>query len=204
MNTEFNMKLTPKEVKAVYSQNLPIPIHLKVDLNIELTLMHKYGSITLLHFTKYESAIFAQRKPNENLRLFVDLREINSLIADDYTNHNYSVTTLSDAAQHLAGKSIFRKIDCFQAYHCLQMAHQRSAETLAFNSGSKTFAYRRLAHDLSRSVSASSNFMCEYLDQVVKADQSAKYVDDIGIAVKKATDLTRKFRAVSKCIRQAG
>ena len=29
MNTEFKVKLTPKDDKAVYSQSLPMPIHLK-------------------------------------------------------------------------------------------------------------------------------------------------------------------------------
>ena len=133
MNTEFMVKLTPKDDKAVYSQSLPMPIHLKEDLIIELALMRKYGIITVLPFSKYASPIFAQRKPNGKLRLLVDLRRINSLIADDYTNKIHPVTTLSDAAQHLAGKSLFCKLDCSQAYHCLQMADRRSVETLAFN-----------------------------------------------------------------------
>ena len=46
--------------------------------------------------------------------------------------------------------------------------------------------------------------MREYLDPVVKADQCAQYVDDIGIAANNATDLTRSIWAVFKCIRQAG
>ena len=46
--------------------------------------------------------------------------------------------------------------------------------------------------------------MREYLNPVVKADQCAQYVDDIGIAANNATDLTRNIRAVFKCIRQAG
>ena len=75
---------------------------------------------------------------------------------------------------------------------------------LAFNFASRTFTYRRLAQGLSRSVSAFSSFMREYLDPVVKADQCAQYVDDIGIAAKNATDLTRNIRAVFKCIRNAG
>ena len=133
----------------------------------------------------------------------MDIRKINSLIADDYTNNNHPVSTLSDAAQHLAGKSLFCKLDCSQAYHCLQMADQRSVEMLAFNFASRTFAYKRLAQGLSRSVSAFSSFMREYLDPVVKADQCAQYVDDIGIAASNATDLTRNIRAVFKCIRQA-
>ena len=46
--------------------------------------------------------------------------------------------------------------------------------------------------------------MREYLDPVVKADQCAQHVDDIGISANNATDLTRKIRAVFKCNRQAG
>ena len=130
MNMEFKVKLIPKE--DVFSQSLPTPIHLKEDLNVELALMHKYGVITVLPFSKYASPIFPQRKHSGKLRLLVDLRKINSLIADDYTNNNYPVSTLSDAAQHLAGKSLFCKLDCSQAYHCLQMADQRSVEMLAF------------------------------------------------------------------------
>ena len=204
MNTEFKLKLTPKDNKAVYSQNLPMPFHLKKDLIFEFAPMHKYGIITVLPFSKYVSPIFAQRKPNGKLRLLVDLRKINSLIADDYTNNNHPVSTLSDGAQHLAGKSLFCKLDCSQAYHCLQMAEQRSVEMLSFNFASRTFAYKRLAQGLNRSVSAFSKFMREYLDPVVKADQCAQYVDDIGIAVNNATDLTRNSRAVFKCFRQAG
>ena len=204
MNKEFKVKLTPKDDKAVYSQSLPMPIHLKEDLFVELALMHKHGIITVLPFSKYASPVFEQTKPNGKLRLLVDLRKINTLIADDYTNNFHPVSTLSNAAKHLAGKSLFCKLDCSQAYHCLQMADQRSVEMLAFNFASRTFAYKRLAQGLSRSVSAFSGCMREYLDPVVKADQCAQYVDDIGIADNNATDLTRNNRAVFKCIRQAG
>ena len=178
MNTEFKVKLTPKDDKSVYSQSLPMPIHLKKDLIVELALLHKYGIITVLHFSKYASPIFAQRKPNRKLRLLVDLWKVNSLIADDYTNNNHPVSTLSDAAQHLAGKSLFCKLDCSQTYHCLQMADQRSVEMLAFSFTSRAFAYKRLAQGLGRSVSAFSSFMREYLDPVVEADQCAEYVDN--------------------------
>ena len=158
----------------------------------------------MLPFSKYASPIFAQRKPNGKLRLLVDLRKINTLIADDYTNNIHTVNILSDAAQHLAGKSLFCKLDCSQAYHCLQMADQRSVEMPAFNFASRTFASKRLAQGLSRSVSAFLSFMREYLDPVVKADQCAQYVDDIGIAANNASDLTRNIRAVFQCIRKAG
>ena len=202
MNTEFKVKLTPKDDKAVYSESLPLPIHLKDDLIVELALMHKYGIITVLPFSKYAKPIFPQKKPDGKLCLLVDLRKINSLIADNYTNNNHPVSTLSDAAQNLAGKSLFCKLNCSQAYHSLQMADQWLVEMLGFNFASRTFAYKRLAQGLSRSVSVFSSFMREYLDPVVEADQRAQYVDDIGIAANNATDLTRNIRAVFKCILQ--
>ena len=204
MNTEFKVKLTPKDDKALYSQRLPMPIHLTEDLIVELALMHKHGIITGLPFSKYASPIFAQRKTDGKLRLLVDLRKINSLIADDYTNNNHPVSTLSGSAQNLAGKSLFCKLDCSQAYHCLRMADQRSVEIITFRFASRTFAYKIFAQGLNRSASAFSSFMREYLDPVVKADQCAQYVDDIGIAANNATEVTRNIRAVFKYIRHAG
>ena len=204
MNTEFKVKLTPKDDKTIYSQSLLMPIHLNENLIVELALMQKYGIIIVLPFSKYASPIFAQRKPNRKLRLLVDLQKINNLIADDYTNKNHPVSTLSDAAQHLAGKSFFCKLDCSQAYHCLQMADQRSIEMLEFSFASGTFTHKRHAQGLCRSVFVFSSFRLESLDPVVKADQCAQYVDDTWIAAHNTTDLTRNIRAVFKYIRQAG
>ena len=204
INNSFKVKLIPKDERPIYTQSLPVPINLKEDLTVELALMHSYGIITTLPFSKYASPIFAQRKTNGKLRLLVDLRKINALISDDYINNNHPVSTLSDAAQHLAGKKFFCKLDCSQAYHCLQMADQRSVEMLAFNFASRTFAYKRLAQGLSKALSAFSCFMREYLDKVIKADQCAQYVDDIGIAANTVTQIIRNIRAVFESIRKAG
>ena len=145
INTEFKVKLTPLDNRPAYSQNLPAPINLKDDILVELALLHKYGNITTLHFSKYASPIISQRKPNGKLRLLVDFRKRNTLIADNYINNNHPVSTLTYAAQHMAGNILFRKLDCSQAYHCLQMVDQQSTELLAFNFTSRIFAYRRLA-----------------------------------------------------------
>ena len=204
INEEFTVKLTPKDDSPAYSQSLPTPVNLKEDILVELALLHKYGIITTLPFSKYASPIFAQKKPNGKLRLLVDLRKINNLISDDYINNNHPVSTLTDAAQHMAGKKLFCKLDCSQAYHCLPMADQRSVEMLAFNFASRTFAYRRLAQGLSRALSAFSSFMREYLDKVIKADQCAQYVDDIGIATNDADHLIKNLKATFECIRHAG
>ena len=119
--------------------------------------MHKYEIITVLPFSNYASPIFAQRKPIQKLRLLADLRKINSLPADDYTKNNHPVSTSSDAARHLAEKSLFCNVNCSQAYHSLQMAEKWSMNMLAFIFAGRNLAYKRLAQDSSRSVSVFSN-----------------------------------------------
>ena len=126
MNTEFKVKLTPKIDKAVYSQSLPMPIHLKQDLIVELALMHKYGIITVLPFSKYARTIFAQRKPNGKLRLLEDLRKINSLIADEYTNNNHPVSTVRRST------TLGREVTVLQTRLLSSLSFQRSVENLAF------------------------------------------------------------------------
>ena len=149
MNTEFEFKITPKNEKLVYSPSRPMRIHLKGSLIATLDLMHNYGIITLLHFSEYARPIFAQRKLNGKPRLLVNLSKINILIPNDYTIISHRVSTLSDAAQHLPGKSLFGKLDCSQVYYCLHMVDQRSMEMLAFSFAGRNFAYKRLARCLS-------------------------------------------------------
>ena len=57
INSNFKVKLTPKNERPIYTQSLPVPINLKVDLTVELALIHRYGIITTLSFSKYASPI---------------------------------------------------------------------------------------------------------------------------------------------------
>ena len=41
MNTQVKVSLTPKDNKPVYTQCLPVPINLTVDLTVELALMRR-------------------------------------------------------------------------------------------------------------------------------------------------------------------
>ena len=87
---------------------------------------------------------------------------------------------------------MFWKLDGSQAYHVLQMTDQRSINFLAFKFANRMFAYKGLAQGLSGSLSAISSFMREYLDKLIKADQCAQIVDDIGIAANNSNPLGRQ------------
>ena len=84
------------------------------------------------------------------------------------------------------------------------MADHQSIDFLAFNFASRTFAYRRLAQGLSRSLSAFPSFIREHLDPVIKADHCARYVEDIGIAANTPEQLIKNLQAVLQCLRKAG
>ena len=77
-------------------------------------------------------------------------------------------------------------------------------EMLAFIFASRTFAYKQFVQGLSRSVSAFSSFMREDLDPIVKADQCAQYLDDIGIAAKVLRILAGTFGQYSSPFAKQG
>ena len=136
-------------MSSLRSQSLPTRTNFKNEHFFELALQQEYGIITTLPFSNYSSPSFA-KKLNEKLKILVDLRQINRLIKHDYIEHNHPVSTIADAAQPMAVKMYFRKPDCSQAYHCLQMADDQSIKLLSFNFGARTFAYRRLAQGPNR------------------------------------------------------
>ena len=84
------------------------------------------------------------------------------------------------------------------------MADEPSIQLLAFNFGSRTFAYLRLAQGLNRSLSAFNSTIREYLDALVKADKCAQYVDDIGVAANNVEELVANIVAVFQQIQKAG
>ena len=75
---------------------------------------------------------------------------------------------------------------------------------LAFNFERKTFAYRRLALVKHTELFQASCFMQEYLEKIIKADQCAQYVGDLGIAINDAKQLNKNLGATYFCFQQTG
>ena len=203
-NTELKVKLTPEHELPVYVQSPTTPIHLRDELLVELALMHYYNLITTLPHSKYSSPVFAQRKESGKLRILIDLRRINHLLRNDYMNSNFPISNMSDASNHFAGKTLINKFDCSQAYHCVQMADEKSIQLLAFSFASRTYAYKCLAQGLSKSVTGFSSFIRHYLDPCLAANICTQYMDDIGSAVKNFDELIPNLRKIFECIRKSG
>ena len=203
-NTEMKIKLTPKHSNAVYMQSPPTPIHLRDEMMVELALLQYYVNITTLTNSKYSSPIFAQRKPSGRLRILHDLRKINHLLRHEYANHNFPISNMTDAVNHFAGKKLFTKLDCSQAYHCVQMADSLSVQLLAFNFVSRTYAYKVLAQGLSKSVTGFSAFVRKYLDQCLAANLCTQFMDDSGSGAENFAEIKENLTKIFASIRSSG
>ena len=83
------------------------------------------------------------------------------------------------------------------------MANEKSEKMLAFNFAIRRFAYRKLAQGLSWSLQAFPVFLLN-LDLVIKANQCAQYVDDLGIAANDSQQLICNLKSVFACIQETG
>ena len=111
---------------------------------------------------------------------------------------------MQDAVNHFAGKKLFRKLDCSQAYHCVQMADDFSVQLLSINFASRTYAYKCLAQGLSKSVTGFSAFIRHCLDHCLTANVSNQYMDDIGGGAENFTELLRNPKQIIDCVRRSG
>ena len=203
-NSDLKIKLTTEHQRPLYTQGTPTPIQLRNELTVELALMHYFGLIATLSHSNYSSPLFAHRKPSGKLRMLIYLRRINHSIKTDYINSNFPISNMTDASNHFAGKSLFTKFDCSQAYHCVQLADDLSVQLLAFNFGSQTYAYKCLAQGLIKSVTGFSSFIRHYLDPCLAADLCTQFMDDIGSAVNSYYELIPTLKKIFECIRKSG
>ena len=140
---------------------------------------------------------------NSKPRILYNLRRINHLMKHDYGEHNHPVSKISDSAQHVAGKKFFCKLDCFQAYHCIQRADEQSVRLLSFIFVSRTFASQRLAQVSIRSSSTFTSVISENWDPVVEPDRCAQYVNNIGVAAYNPSELIENLSLVLEKLQNA-
>ena len=181
------MKLTPEHDQTVYTQSPPTPIHLREELQVEFALLLYFGIRTSLNQSKYSNPIFAHRKTNGELSFLIDLPRIKHLLLHDYHNNNFPLSTMADTTAHFAGNFcrllIFCKLDCSQAYHCVQMGDSLPVQLLAFNFASRTISYQRLARGLNKAVTGFNAYVRNYLDPCFSANICTQFMDDVGFGV---------------------
>ena len=171
---------------------------------IELALLQNFNIIPALSLSKYSSPIFVHRKPPGKLRILIDLRRVNHLLRHDKLNINFPISNMTDARNHFAGKNLFCKLDCSQAYHCVQMAIDLSVQILAFNFASRTIAYNCLAQSLNSSVTGYSSFFNHYFDPCLAANVCTQFMDDFAAGLNYFDEMIPALREIFCCLRKSG
>ena len=124
-----------------FTYEAPPPPQFTCDKKLWLNaLMQDCGLVTLLPNSKHSNPMFAQRKLSWELGKLIDLRRVNHLLRNDYSDNNFPISNKTDVVHHFAGKTLFTKLDSSQAYHCVQMADPLSVQLLSFNFATKTYA----------------------------------------------------------------
>ena len=203
-NTELKIELTPKHPLPVYVQGPPAPIHLPYQIVFELALLQCFNIITTPSHSKYSSPIFVHRESSGKLTIPIDLRRVNLLLRHEYLKSNFPISNKTDATNHFTGKNLFCKLECSQAYHCVQTADDLPNQLLAFIFASRTFAYNCLAQGLNKSVTGFSSFVKHYLDPWLAANVCTQIMDDIAAGVKNFDEMIPALRKIFDCLRESG
>ena len=134
----------------------------------------------------------------------LDLRRVNHLLRHDIFYCSFPISIVTDVTNRFAGKNLFCKLDCSQAYHCVQMADDFSVQLLAFKFASRTFPSNCLAGGLIKSVTVFRTFLKHYLDPCLAANVCTHVVDDIAAGVKNFDEMIPALRKKSDCRRESG
>ena len=111
---------------------------------------------------------------------------------------------MTNAVHHFAGKTLFTKLACSEAYHCVQIADPLSVQLLSFNFASRTYAYIKIAQDLNKSVTGFSSYVRTYLDCCLAANLCTHFMDDIGCGVGTFEQVMPTLRQIIDCLRKSG
>ena len=179
-------------------------MHLHYESLVELALLQNINIKTRLSHCKYRSTMFVHRKSSGKLRILIDLRRVNHLLPHDYLNSNFHISNMTDATNHYDGKNLFCKLDCSQAYHCVQMAVDLSLQLLTFKFASRTFAYNCLAQGLNKSVTGFSSFVQHYIHPCLAAKVCTHFLDDTAAGMNSFDEMIPALRKFSDCLRETG
>ena len=138
------------------------------------------------------------------MRNLIDLRRVNHLLRNDYSDNNFLISNITDAVIHFAGNTLFTKLGCSQAYHCVQMVDPLSVQLLSLNFASRSYAYTRLAQGINKSLTRFSSFVRSFLHSCLAANLCTQFMDDIGCEVETFEQMIPTLRQRFDCLRNSG
>ncbi len=172
---KIKLKDDAKPYHVGVARRVPIPLQEKV--KHELERMERDGIIEkVTEPTDWCAPMVATLKKNQQVRICVDLRQLNKAVQRE----RYILPTFEEIASKLAGATVFSKLDAASGYHQVPL-EKESALLTTFITPHGRFCFRRLPFGIS---SASEIFQRKMNEMLSDLEGVAANQDDIIIAGK--------------------
>ena len=142
----FQLKIPlDTSVEAVCQNVRRIPYHLREKLSTKLKELEKLGIVEKTSGpTKWASPVIVVPKPDDDIRLCVDMRRANLAVKRE----RYPIPTIEELLQEMNQSKIFSKLDVKWAYHQIELEPE-SRDITTFVTHEELYRYKRLMFGIS-------------------------------------------------------
>ena len=141
-------------VKPVSQSLRRLPFSIRQEVSSELKRLEQADIIEKIDSSPWISNLVVARRRNNELRLCIDLREVNKAIIPD----KYPLPTMEELAAEFHGSAIYTKLDLRRSYLQVPLAEE-SRYLTAFVTHDGVFQYKRVPYGLSSAPSAFQKIM---------------------------------------------
>ena len=172
-----------------------VPVHLKDQLDDELSLLERQGIITPISFSKSASPVVWVRKPNGRYRMCIDFKAtLNANIQSDA----YPLPTVEEIFARIGNSCKFAKIDLTSAYSQIKL-DEHAADLSVINTHRGLFRLERLQMGMKNS----SAIFQKCMEQMLKGIRGViVYQDDVMVCADSERQLKKRLGEVYKRLRE--
>jgi len=186
-----NMNVPPKQQKL-----RRLPLTMRDQVKNKIVELKKQGIIEKVESSEWVSPIVVAMKKDGDIRICVDLREVNRAVIPD----TFPLPHLEDLLSSLSGATVFSKIDLKSAYHQIPL-HEDSKHLTTFITHCGLYRYNRVCFGLASAPSAFQRIMSQVLEDLAGV---LCYLDDILVFGSTVTEHDERLRAVLERIKSTG
>ena len=168
---KVNDKITPVQQKL---RRLPFSVRDKV--SNELKRLENLGVIEKIDASEWVSPIVVSWKKSGDVRLCVDLRQVNRAVIPD----KYPLPNIEEMFSELRNAKYFSQLDLASAYHQL-LLHPDSRHLTAFITHDGLYQYKRVCFGISSAPSAFQKMLSSILSGIQGVQN---YLDDVILCAK--------------------
>ena len=163
-----------------------VPVHLKEQLDEELSILERQGIISPLSYSKSASPVVWVRKPNGRYRMCVDFKAtMNANIQSDA----YPMPTVEEIFARIGNSCKFAKIDLTSAYSQIKL-DEHAAELSVINTHKGLFRINRLQMGMKNS----SAIFQKCMEQLLKGVPGViVYQDDVMLCAESDRQLKKRL-----------